>query len=48
MKDRGDKIPSILIRNGRVVDPAAKVDAEMDLLLRDGRVADVAPRNKLR
>ncbi|HYX70805.1 MAG TPA: dihydroorotase [Terriglobales bacterium] len=48
MKERPDKIPSLLIRNGRVVDPAAKVDAEMDVLLRDGRVAEVAPRNKLR
>jgi len=48
MKERPGKIPSLLLRNGRVVDPAAKVDAEMDVLLRDGRVAEVAPRNKLR
>jgi len=31
-----------------VIDPAAKVNAPMDVLLRDGRVADVAPPNKIR
>jgi len=31
-----------------VIDPAAKVDAPMDILLRDGQVADVAPPNKVR
>ena len=30
------------------VDPAAKVDAPMDVLLRDGRVAEVAAPNKTR
>lgn len=39
---------SLLIKGGRVIDPAAKIDAEMDVLLRDGRVAEVAPRNKVR
>ena len=39
---------SLLIKGGRVIDPANKIDAEMDVLLRDGRVAEVAPRNKLR
>jgi dihydroorotase len=39
---------SLLIKGGRVVDPAADIDAEMDLLLRDGRVAEVAPKNKIR
>ncbi|MFI5108653.1 MAG: dihydroorotase [Terriglobales bacterium] len=43
-KSRG----SLLIKGGRVIDPANKIDAEMDVLLRDGRVAEVAPRNKLR
>ncbi len=42
------KLGSILIRGGRVIDPAAKIDAPMDLLLRDGRVADIAAPNKLR
>jgi dihydroorotase len=32
---------SILIRGGRVVDPAQQLDAEADVLLRDGRVAEV-------
>lgn len=41
------KLGSILIRGGRVIDPAAKIDAPMDLLLRDGRVADIAAPNKL-
>ena len=31
-----------------MIDPAAKVNAPMDVLLRDGRVADVAPPNKIR
>ncbi|HZQ17765.1 MAG TPA: dihydroorotase [Terriglobales bacterium] len=31
-----------------MIDPAAKVDAPMDILLRDGQVADVAPPNKVR
>jgi dihydroorotase len=39
---------SLLIKGGRVIDPANKVDAEMDVLLREGRVAEIAPRNKLR
>jgi dihydroorotase len=38
----------VLIRGGRVVDPASKIDAEMDVLLREGRVAEVAPRGKAR
>ena len=43
-----DKSNSLLIRGGRVIDPAAKVDALMDVLLRDGRVAEIAPPNKIR
>jgi dihydroorotase len=39
---------SLLIRGGHVLDPAAKVDALMDILLKDGRVAEVAPPNKIR
>jgi dihydroorotase len=40
-------VSSLLIRGGRVVDPAGKIDAPMDLLLREGRVADMAAPNKL-
>jgi dihydroorotase len=39
---------SLLIKGGHVVDPAAKVNAPMDLLLRDGRVAEIALPNKIR
>ena len=39
---------SLLIKNGRVIDPAEKIDAPMDVLLRDGRVAEVAPPGKIR
>lgn len=39
---------SLLIRGGRVIDPVARVDAVMDILLRDGQVADIAPPNKIR
>src|SRR3954447_11545295 len=39
---------SLLIQGGRVVDPAAQVDALMDVLVRDGQVAEVALPNKIR
>jgi len=39
---------SLLIKGGRLIDPTAKINAPMDLLLRDGRVAEVAPPNKIR
>ena len=39
---------SLLIKNGHVIDPAEKIDAPMDVLLRDGRVAEVAPPGKIR
>src|SRR5881394_2965896 len=39
---------SLLIRNGHLIDPVARVDALMDVLLRDGQVAEVAPVNKIR
>jgi dihydroorotase len=45
---RNNKLESLLLKGGRVIDPASRVDAEMDVLLRDGRVAEIAPRNKLR
>src|SRR5580693_1970806 len=39
---------SLLIKGGHLIDPAAKVNAPMDVLLRDGRVAEIAPPNKVR
>ena len=42
------KANSLLIKGGHVIDPAAKIDAPMDVLLRDGRVAEVAPANKIK
>jgi dihydroorotase len=39
---------SMLIRGGRVIDPLARVDAVMDVLLRDGQVTEIAPPNKVR
>jgi len=42
------KPASLLIKGGHLIDPAVKVNAPMDLLLRDGRVAEVAPPNKIR
>jgi dihydroorotase len=48
LANRKDKTGSLLIRGGRVIDPAARVDAELDVLLRDGRVAEVAPGKKIR
>jgi dihydroorotase len=40
--------PSLLIKGGQMIDPAAKINAPMDILLRDGRVAEVALPNKVR
>jgi|SRR5271157_625732 len=39
---------SLLIKGGHLVDPAAKINAPMDVLLREGRVAEVALPNKIR
>jgi dihydroorotase len=39
---------SLLIKGGHVIDPAAKINALMDVLLRDGRVAEVALPGKIR
>ncbi len=39
---------AIVIRGGRLVDPAAGVDAPKDLLLKDGRVAEIAGPGKLK
>src|SRR5258706_15910713 len=37
---------SLLIKNGRVIDPASSFDAVTDVLLRDGRVAQVGAKLK--
>ncbi len=39
---------SLLIKRGHLIDPAAKINAPMDILLRDGRVAEIALPNKIR
>src|SRR6202035_1873296 len=39
---------SLLIEGGHLIDPAAKINAPMDILLRDGRVAEIALPNKIR
>ena len=41
-------MPSILIRNGRVIDPSQTMDRVTNLLIRDGRIAgyDVAPNGQ--
>src|SRR5436190_8974086 len=45
---RESKSGSLLIRGGRVIDPVAKIDAVMDVLLRDGQVSEIAAPNKTR
>ncbi|HEY1808405.1 MAG TPA: amidohydrolase family protein, partial [Acidobacteriaceae bacterium] len=39
---------AILLRGGRVIDPAANLDATRDVLLRDGKVAAIEPSGKIR
>lgn len=39
---------SLLIHGGHLIDPAARIDAAMDILLRDGHVAEVAPPKKIK
>jgi dihydroorotase len=39
---------NLLIKGGHVIDPAAKINAPMDVLLREGRVAEIAPPGKIR
>ena len=39
---------SLLIKGGHLIDPAARIDAPMDVLLEGGRVAEVAPPNKIK
>lgn len=39
---------SLLIHGGHLIDPAARIDARMDILLKDGHVAEVAPPKKIK
>jgi dihydroorotase len=39
---------SLLIKGGHLIDPAGRIDAAMDVLLKDGRVVQVAPPNKIK
>ena len=39
---------SLLITGGHLIDPAAHIDAPMDILLKDGRVAEVASPSKIK
>ena len=48
MANDKSKPRSLLIKGGHVIDPAAKINAPMDILLRDGRVAEVVLPNKVR
>jgi dihydroorotase len=46
---RAEKIrTSLLIKGGHLIDPASRIDAPMDVLLKDGRVAEVAAPNKIK
>src|ERR1700723_4563512 len=47
-KNQREESPSLLIKGGHLIDPAAKINAPMDILLRDGRVAEIALPNKIR
>src|ERR1700733_2570973 len=48
MPTNKSKPGSLLIKGGHLIDPAAKINAPMDILLRDGHVAEVALPNKIR
>src|SRR6202171_2199465 len=38
----------LLLKGGHLIDPAARIDAPMDVLLKDGRIAEVAHPNKIK
>jgi dihydroorotase len=48
MANDKSKPVSLLIKGGHLIDPAAKINVPMDVLLRDGRVAEVAAPGKTR
>ncbi len=41
MQNHNEKIESILIKNGRVIDPANGVDCSADVLVEDGKIAQI-------
>ncbi len=45
---RNSPAPSLLIKGGHVIDPTARMDQPMDVLLKDGRVVEVAAPNKIK
>jgi dihydroorotase len=47
-KNQKRETASLLIKGGHLIDPAAKINAPMDILLRDGRVAEIALPSKVR
>jgi dihydroorotase len=40
---RKDGVTRIILRGGRVLDPASAIDGRFDVVLEDGRIADLAP-----
>src|ERR1700722_3796034 len=42
-RTRGGALNSILLRGGRVIDPASAIDGDHDVLVRDGEIAAVEP-----
>src|ERR1700723_3180455 len=48
MANDKSRTQSLLIKGGHLIDPAAKINTPMDILLRDGRVAEIALPNKIR
>ncbi len=47
-KTQKREMPSLLIKGGHLIDPAAKINTPMDILLREGHVAEVALPGKVR
>ena len=47
-KSQKREAASLLIKGGHLIDPAARINAPMDILLREGRVAEVAQPKKVR
>src|SRR5258708_29284824 len=47
-KNKTRESASLLIKGGHLIDPAAKINTPMDVLLRDGRVAEIALPGKSR
>src|SRR3989440_1089451 len=47
-KNQRRESASLVIKGGHLIDPGAKINAPMDVLLRDGRIAEVALPNKVR